>query len=375
MRILHLIDSGGVYGAERVLLNLARCCQKLGDEVFVGTIVGPGDVGDPLGSAAVREGLSNVKFPMRDGFSISGVRSILRFARAEAIEVIHTHGYKANVMLAATPPKGRTFSTVATMHGWTAVRRTELLWWYEVLDRLLARRLDRVVAVSQRIRDTLATVVPPQQLELIHNGIEIPPGVCAIAGGKSGRASLAEPLRILAAGRLSYEKGFDSLLYAVADLRSEGEMFEVRVAGSGPMLADLNALVAKLGLSDCVQLLGYQESLCSQFQEADLFVLPSRSEGLPLVLLEAMVRRVPVVATPVGEVPDVLEHGRLGWLASTNEHHDLAGALRQAMSDIRNSEQVDSVLHDASQAVKHLYSVENMAQRYRQVYREVARPR
>lgn len=365
LRILHIIDSGGMYGAERVLLGLAQQCASWGDEVIVGTMVSLNDAGDPLGEAVKACGLQHERFLMRDGFNVHGLNQILQFARERQVDVIHSHGYRANIMLGVVPRRYRTCAMICTLHGWTAKGRLGRLAAYEWLDRFVVHRFDRVVAVSEPIRKMLARTVPAARLARVSNGIAVDVAMKAPASKLGPRHDTAYRPLLLAAGRLSYEKGFDLLVNAIALLRQEGTELRAVIAGDGPMRESMRHLVAKHGLADRVELLGFRDNLGPLFLEADLFVLPSRSEGLPLVLLEAMAHRLPVVATPVGEVPTVLEGGRLGTLARAADANALAEALRRGLAWRSDS---DVITQQAREQVVIAYSLESMAAGYRAEY-------
>lgn len=369
LRILHVIDSGGLYGAERVLLGLARQCAKVGDEVFVATLVSPHDDGDPLGAAAVTSGLPHQPFMVPDGLRPGVIRQVLEFARLRQIDIIHSHGYRANIMLGLVPRRYRPCAMVCTLHGWTATGRWEKLAIYERLERLVVRRFDRVVAVSESIQSALARTVPASRLARVRNGIdvEVAGAVRTTEAGSAHHDANRIPV-LLAAGRLSEEKGFDLLVEAVAKLREQGTAVRVQIVGDGPLQESILRQVSDLGLETQVELLGYRESLGPLFLAADLFVLPSRSEGLPLVLLEAMAHRVPVVATPVGEVPTVLEAGRLGTLAQAADADALADAMRSGLVRLR---EWHGVTKQARDRVAKAYSVESMAVGYRAEYLRV----
>lgn len=141
--------------------------------------------------------------------------------------------------------------------------------------------------------------------------------------------------RVLYVGRLSPEKGLTTLFAAFAILR-RGTPFEAWVVGQGDQLGELTNLAIKLGIEKNVKFLGqipWGDRLFSIMRECDALVLPSRTEGLGLVLIEAMSQRVPVVASAVGGIPEVLKDGVSGLLVPSNSVHDLASALTKVLSD------------------------------------------
>ncbi|MEZ5561553.1 MAG: glycosyltransferase [Gammaproteobacteria bacterium] len=361
MKILHVIDSGGLYGAERMLLGLAAACCKLGHQVTVGTIVAPQDEADALGDAARSRGLDHRQFLMNDGLNLRGARAILRHADRQGFDIIHSHGYKADILLSLLPGRRRQ-QMICTLHGWASTGRRDRLWFYETLDRLLLRRFDRVVTVSEAMRRIASRHVAPARLCVIPNGIELPD--TDGDGMESRRQQQSGALRMLAIGRLSHEKGFDRLIEAVRILCAGGMDLFVTIAGDGDGRAGLEHQIAASGLGGQVRLLGYVPDVNTLYDNADLFVLCSRTEGLPLVLLEAMSHGLPVVATPVGEVPAVLGGGQFGCLLKDGEPQTLAEGIR----GVAGSADTASVASRAKAHVHAEYSATTMAARYCRVY-------
>lgn len=363
LRILHVMDSGGLYGAERVLLNLGAECRKLGHEVCIGTIVAPRDHEDALGEAAKAAGLDHVQFRMRDGPNLRGLQQIFRCARAQRVDIIHSHGYKANILLALTPRRLRPCPMVCTMHGWTASGKLSRLALYEWLDRRLVGAFDRVVVVSRKIEELLSRL--DDRVVLVPNGVTVDHDFKPDEA-KARRTTQDGVTRILAAGRLSPEKGFDALIHAIEVLRTRGVAARLTIAGEGPIRAQLEAQVHKASLGGEVWFAGYVRNMDHLFIESDLFVLSSRSEGLPLVLLEAMSRGLPVIATAVGQVPEVLGQGEFGRLINSADPETLADAIQAQAHESR--ERTTAIVERAARHVNHVYSAERMAAAYCRIY-------
>jgi glycosyltransferase involved in cell wall biosynthesis len=141
---------------------------------------------------------------------------------------------------------------------------------------------------------------------------------------------------VLFVGRVTFDKGLADLLYAAKFLVERGQSFVVHIVGTGPDRARLEHLAAQLGIDDRIRFSGFVpqgEQLWRIYESADLFVLPSHSEALGLVLLEAMSRGLPIVATKVGGIPDLIEHGVNGFLVPLHAPKQLAGAIEQLLRD------------------------------------------
>ena len=119
MKVLHVIDSGGLYGAEVMLLNLMSEQVAMGLEPILASIGDPGITEKPLETEAIRRGLPVKVFRMRPGPNVWGALKILRFARSELVGLLHSHGYKGNILFGLMPRMLRRIPMVATVHGWT----------------------------------------------------------------------------------------------------------------------------------------------------------------------------------------------------------------------------------------------------------------
>ncbi|MCC5794579.1 MAG: glycosyltransferase, partial [Chromatiales bacterium] len=204
MRVLHLIDSGGLYGAERMLLML---CQGLIDKGVSSSILScgaPDDPEKPIEAEARRQSIPVKPWRMRPGLNLAGMREIWRYIQEQRVDLVHSHGYKFNILLALTRQTSRRIPAVATIHGYLNGKFPGRQWLYETLDRQCRRRLDRVVFVARQPR-ALA-----RRECVIHNCI-------ATGTGPAIHAGPAHRLAII--GRLSTEKGHDRALSALAMLR------------------------------------------------------------------------------------------------------------------------------------------------------------
>ena len=293
---------------------------------------------DDKGFETIREkarlsGANLVGIPDRGAFDVRVVRSLLQLCRRENIDIWHAHDYKSNV-LGLILRRFWPMRLVTTVHGW--VKTTRRLGWYNQIDRLSLRHYERVICVSEDLRERCESAgVRESRCFVVENAID--------ADEFSRRQSTADAKRRLglpvdkllvgAVGRLSDEKGFDKLVLAAHQLLSNGLDVQVCILGEGARRTELEALVARLGRQDRISLVGHQANTRAWYEAMDMYCLSSLSEGLPNVVLEAMAMEVPVVATRIAGVPRLIEDGVNGLLVEPDDVTGLARALSTLLSD------------------------------------------
>ncbi|MDI3281503.1 MAG: glycosyltransferase family 4 protein [Bacillota bacterium] len=299
--------------------------------------------------------------------------ALTRLLKAERFHLVHAHGFKASLpaRLACRWAAGR---AIYTCHNFV---RPDWQGWrrhlYLKLERHLARHTEAIIAVSRAMRDCLVREagLPADRVVVIPNGISI-----ERFQHPRGQAATAPPWQpprrpfILCVARLIPAKGVQHLLQAVHLLHSSRRLpsFHLAVAGDGPQRAALEELAKELALEERVTFLGPRSDVPALLAQADLFVLPSLSEGAPLSVLEAMAAGCPVVATAVGGVTEVIQNGITGYLAPLGDPSGLAECLLAALADPREAK---ARAERAQQLVKSEYSAEAMVQRTADLYRAV----
>ena len=189
--------------------------------------------------------------------------------------------------------------------------------------------------------DYLRQIAPglePRRVHLVYHGIDLQNFAAAEAPAVRARGGRA---RILSVGRLVPKKGHEDLLAACAWLLADGVDFECEIVGDGPLRAALTAEVERLGLSERVCFSGSMthRDLLGRYRQADLFVLAPRiaedgdRDGIPNVIAEAMAVGIPVVASEVSGIPELVRHGQTGWLAPSRDPAALAAAMRRILAD------------------------------------------
>lgn len=372
--VVHLIESDGVYGAEQVVLGLAREAAR--DATFpaaIGCLVK--DVRQPnaLHARAVALGLPAVKLPMRNVQSPIDVARLPFRLKDLGAGIIHAHGYKAAIAGYAAHVANR-MPIVATCHLW--FEESEARWTYRWLTRFERRlypRMAHVVAVSAPIAEQLRRWrVPQHRLSEIGNGVAMDREPAEPGRDAALRRELGIPdgaCVVLNVGRLAEQKAQADLIEAAGRLRARHPHLRVLVLGEGHLRAALDEQISRAGLRGVVQIIGFKENVGAYLAIADVFALPSVDEGLPIALLEALAAGVPAVCTPVGGIPAVLEDGVSALLVPVHDVEALAGAIARLVEQPALRE---SLARRARAVVEHTHSTAAMYRRYREIYSRVS---
>ena len=277
----------------------------------------------------------------------------------------HGHDYKTNffgLLLARSRP----MTLITTLHGW--VKRTWKTPLYYAIDRRCIRRYAAVIAVSQDLFDAaIQCGVPPDRCFLVPNAIDGEEFRRTIPVVDAKAAKGVDPKRPLigAAGRLSPEKGFDSLIHAAADLIAEGVDLQLLIAGEGDDRKRLESIIAERRVNASVSLIGFHQDLSVFYQSLDVFVLSSLREGLPNVVLEAMAFGAPVLATDVAGMPSIINDGRTGILIDRADRCTLSNGLRRLLE----SEYLRRDLAKAARAlIENKFSLARRMDRMKEIY-------
>lgn len=287
------------------------------------------------------------------------VRRILSEIDADILE---THGYKPTALAWLVRTSGLRLPWLAFFHGSTA--ENVKIRFYQWLDRRLIRHADRIAVMSARDAELYRRLGPP--VSVIYNAV-IP--LAEEQVGPPSRPTVTprpSSPRIAMIGRLSPEKGGDVFLEACALVKAGGTEFEALVVGDGPERDALTRQAAKLGLAERVTFMGHCADMRPIYQAIDLLVLPSRSEGLPNVLLEGLRADRPIVATAVGAVPEVLAPPEAGIMVAPADTTALARGIELGLAT-RN----DPARREARRVVAERFSLDHRVKAHLDLYRQL----
>ncbi len=327
LKVLQLIPTLDRSGAEKQLVLLAKGLPRDRFQVEVAALTRLGPLADDL----ARAGIPVTLLGKRHKLDPWALRRLTGFLKAGKFDVLHTWIYAADTY-------GRAAARVA---GVPVVVTSEMavdLWKSGAelrVDRLLARWTDRVVGNSDAVVEFYRNAgIPPKKLAMIYSGIE-PSEPLKVDGAEVRRSLGLEPDAplVLFAGRLAAQKGVDDLLMAADLLHHIRPSVRYLIVGDGPLRGRLEELSRGLHLGGVAHFLGHRDDVPTLMAASDAVVLPSHYEGLPNVVLEAMLAGKPVVATDAPGTTEVVVDGETGVLVPRGRPPRLAQALRTVLDD------------------------------------------
>ncbi len=292
----------------------------------------------------------------------SEYRTLRKLCRSRAGDIVHTHGYRSDIVGGLAGHRAG-HPIVTTVHGFTggSLKNRGL----EALQRFAFRRFDAVVAVSRPQAELLRQGgVAADRLRIIPNALAPHPAPLDRAAARSALALPAQGVIVGWVGRVSREKGVDLFIDALASI--DEALLAAAILGDGPERVKEEARAASLAPSR-FRWLGTIPDAARYFAAFDLFVLSSRAEGLPMVILEAMAARVPIVTTSVGGIPDLLSPMD-ALLVPSGDSRALASAIRAALQDA-SATQVRALSAQSRQRSQ--FDVGPWSARYESVYRDL----
>lgn len=326
MKILHLIYSLEVGGAEVDLVAKSRqLAQAHGCDVTIACLLARGELAVQAEAAGIR-----VLGPlMRGRCDILIVPRLVWLMRRERYDVVHTHMFASNLL-------GRLAATLAGVPGIFAT--VQLIadreaWWQILIDRLLQYKTATMIASSQAVRHSfIRRGIHPAKIKVIYNCVDLSrfETVDQAAARQTMRRAFGwnkDCFVVGAVARLEQVKGLAILIQAAEAVVAALPQARFLVVGDGPQRETLLAQVRRLGLEGRVILAGRRGDVPQVLPALDLFVLPSLSEALGIAAIEALASGLPVVASRVGGLPEVIVHGETGWLTPPGDAARLAEAI------------------------------------------------
>lgn len=340
IRVLHVVTRLVQRGVPRHVLEMAAGLDS--DRFDVEVLAGKGEEHEgSLWEEARQRGIAatyipSLVRPIRPQSEVSAYRAIARKIRGGRYHVVHTHISKAGILGRWAAVRARTPLIVHTYHGRVEEVHDGTLRGRVLLgcERAAARCTDSIVAVSTSTAELCLEkgIGTADQYSVIHNGID-PARFLRDIGRVDLPAQLQGKAIIGAIASLTNEKGIDVLLAAIPSLLREHPEVHLVILGDGELRQPLHDVAGRLGLTGRVWFMGNVADVRPWVKHFQVMVIPSRQEGLPTALLEAMALGCPVVASAVGGIPELLLHGTTGLLVPPDDVEALAESTAALLTD------------------------------------------
>lgn len=369
-KILYVTSSPGAIfgGGKKVFFSLI---QGLDKEIFQPVVCcsKEGLYSDLLANAGILVRPLN----MDNRYNLWNVFRLARIMKEESVTIVHSQGGgRSNFFallaakLAKVPIKIVTVATLVERWEDTSFSRRSV---YKAVDRMIEKFADKFICVSEELRQALMRGhgMTSQQVVTVHNGINISSHQC----NRDREEILSElnlpkdKIIISLLGRLVWMKGIDFFLEAAHELCKSHQDVHFLIVGDGPLRNELEQQMQQLGLSEVCTFTGFQKDIPAILKIIDILAIPSHSEGLPMVILEAMACKVPVVGTTIGGIPEMIEDGTTGFLIPPSN----SAALAEKLSPLIKDETLRKDMGEAAkQRVEDFFSESKMIRETEQVY-------
>jgi len=368
INVLHIRSGGFFGGPERQLLNHARQMHRTDYRLVIASFTENGCRPEFLDTIAA-DGQPVHHFETRSSYDYRAIPVVREYLKEHRIDIVCTHEYRSHVigMMARRGTKAR---WVAFSRGWT--RENLKVRLFQSLEKVLIRFADHVVAVSGAQRDYLRRLgVSASKLSVVHNAIDVTDLAGVEATDLRSRFDFPDDaIIVVAAGRFSSEKGQRLLVDAARMALADNDRLRFILYGAGPDLDDITRLIEQQDLGGRIICPGFARDFASCLKGANILVNPSLSEGMPNIVLEAMALSVPVVATAVGGVPELIIDKLDGLLVRYGSANLLAAAILRLADDPVFA---GTLADEALRTVRDRFSFERQATELVEVYRRVAR--
>src|SRR5208337_1486496 len=350
-QVAHVTFGLNVGGQEKLLVEFARHTEPRSFDLRFISIGLRGELAEDVEA----QGWPLIALGAPSGLKPSLIVKLAAILRRWRPDVVHTHDQRA---LFYAGPAARLIGVpmvVHTRHG----RDVDATPRQTIMFRGLARLVDRFVCVSEEVAAlSRRQGIDESKLHTILNGIDI---------GRFGFHGPDARGPVVTVARVSPEKDIDNLVRATVLAVERAPALRVEIAGGGPCREEMGRLAAELGVADRITFMGEVRDVPAVLARARMFVLPSRSEGIPLTVLEAMARGLPVVATRVGGLAEVVEQGVTGLLVPPADPAELGTAMAELWGD---PDRLDRLGHAGRRRAEECFDVRRMVAQYEALYRQ-----
>jgi glycosyltransferase involved in cell wall biosynthesis len=369
LNVLHLISSRGLYGAERIILNLIGATDRTRFIPSLALLQAEGYPNIELIDAAQEKKAQGHIITCRKWIDLEAVRQTRELIRRENIALVHCHEMKGR-LYGLLSVQGTPARLITTNHNW--IRSDFLVTCFESLDAFYIRFFPKIVAVSPEVRQLMRRyLTPDKKMQVIINGIDMQ----EFQKNQNERDRIREEFNIApetpligAFGRISPEKGQKYFLAAAAQVLKTFPETKFILVGEGVQGEEMRQYSVELGIADRVLFAGFRPDVAACYSALDIFVLPSLLEGTPMALLEAMSTELPVIASEVGGVGRIIQNKKNGLLVPPANPEELASAMLELL---RHPEKASIMATNACRTIVEKYSARKMTDAYMNLYSEL----
>lgn len=373
IRVLHLIHTMAYGGVETAVLNWIRSLDRTRFEVHLMCFANPGNTEAPFVEAAARLGIPVDKITWHRGKPLlRAARTLARTLRDRRIDILHAHNWYAD-FVALLAARMAPVKTITTLYVWFNYDWKRNL--IQRLDQIAVRFFDRISAHCESTRiETIRRGIPPERVQTLICGFEthrVELSVDERARRRAAAGAAHDDIVLVNVARFYPEKAHVFLLESFSMLLKQLPQARLWIAGVGPLEAEVRATAERLGVAARVTFLGFVTALPELLALADLQVHPARIEGVPLAICEGMAAGLPIVASAVGGLPEVLADGRNGVLV---EGLDPAAFVAAILHVARNPEWAAGLGRQARHFIENDYSLATAVARVERTYLDMLGP-
>ena len=355
MKIMQVIPYFCFGGAETMCENLTYALTAMGHQVMVVSLYAERT---PISRRMEDAGIRIVYLDKKLGLDLSMVPKLAKVMAAEKPDVVHTHLDVIKYAVAAARLKGirRCVHTVHNVADKEAEGRSQKL----INGAYFRLGWSIPVALSPEVKNRICSFygIAADRVPMIYNGVDLSRCMPKEDYSRNG-------LKLLHIGRFNEQKNHRRLLQAFSLIHRQIPESQLDLIGDGELMEETKALAEELGLADAVHFLGSQSNVYPYLQQADVFLLPSDYEGMPMTIIEAMGTGLPIVATAVGGVPDMLTNEESGLLVPCDPE-----AVAEAVLRLAETESLRENLGRKARQESRRFSAEFMAQQYCAAYKK-----
>ncbi len=364
LNILQFICPTGFYGAERWILALAKNLPK--DQINCDLAVTLEDNSKDL--ELVRHFRNSqcgntYELPMNNRFDFSVINKLVSLIKTNEIDIIHTHGYKSDILGVIAARKAG-IKCVVTPHGFENSSDLKLRFFIWLGCKAMAFS-DTVAPLSpQLVKDSKKMGVKEQKIHYIQNGVDL----SEVDEQRARLPMVKEKKRIGFIGQLISRKNVFDILDIFDELQTELENIELVLLGDGDQREILEDYAGKLSSNDSIHFLGFLDNRLEYLQSFDLFVMTSTLEGIPRCLMEACAMGIPVAAYNIPGIDQLITHNETGLLANPGDKSTLKNYWNKLLTD---KTYADNLSDNARQYVLQHYSAKRMADEYLALFKSL----